>query len=453
MPDRRSTRDLDSLGRELRGKLWRPGEDSYRRATEPRNASANQHPLAVAEVAGAEDIAATLAFAVREELTVVVQATGHGAAGEVGKDSLLIDTSRLLEVELDSDRRLVRAGSGVTWEALNEATWTRRLLAPTGTAPDVGVAGYTFGGGVGWLTRPHGLASASLVAVDLVDGDGNVRRADPGSDTEALWAFRGGGPVGIATAVELEVHPADNLWSGFVLWPVEHLAEVAKYWADAVPSFDRSLSTVISTLHVPDAPDAPGDLGGGVAVYLGAATIAGEAAATQLTDLLDELPSPAISTLGACDAKRLSSIHLDPPSATPAVAEGRWLGAGAAARAAEILTGAGATQGDSAIAELELRHVAVSEHPDPGSGAMVEPPGDFLLHAVGPAPDQEARERVEGALDEIRELASPVDTGRTATSFRDGRTSAPDALPPAAASRLESIRSTYDPGGLIRRPR
>lgn len=81
------------------------------------------------------------------------------------------------------------------------------LAGLAGTGATVGVGGYVLGGGLGWLGRRHGLASASLIAVDYVDAAGEQRHAGEADDPEALWAFRGGGGVGIVTRLRLRLWP------------------------------------------------------------------------------------------------------------------------------------------------------------------------------------------------------------------------------------------------------
>jgi FAD/FMN-containing dehydrogenase len=75
------------------------------------------------------------------------------------------------------------------------------LAALAGTSPNVGVAGYTFGGDIGWLARRYGLAANSVTAVELVTPDGRLARADADHEPDLFWAVRGGGgSVGVVTA-------------------------------------------------------------------------------------------------------------------------------------------------------------------------------------------------------------------------------------------------------------
>ena len=138
-------------------------------------------------------------------------------------------------MSIDTSARIAHAGAGTTWSALNSTAQRHGLFGLAGSSPTVAIAGYTFGGGVGWLTRPYGMASSSLLTVDYVDGSGRPRRAaedapDP-VDREALWAFRGGGGVGIATRLTLELVAPQALWAGYQLWNITALKPVTEAWS------------------------------------------------------------------------------------------------------------------------------------------------------------------------------------------------------------------------------
>ncbi|WFR71001.1 FAD-binding protein [Prescottella defluvii] len=109
---------------------------------------------------------------------------------------MLVNTSGLNAVHIDAQARVAHIGAGATWSAVNAVAERDGLLGLSGSSATVAVAGYTFGGGVGFLTRPYGLASSAPPAADYVDGDGQIRRAAEDAadavDREALWAFREG---------------------------------------------------------------------------------------------------------------------------------------------------------------------------------------------------------------------------------------------------------------------
>ena len=78
-------------------------------------------------------------------------------------------------VEIDPARRIARVGAGVLWEDVVDAAAPHGLYALHGSSPDVGVVGYSLGGGMGWLARSHGLQTNSVTAIELVTADGELR--------------------------------------------------------------------------------------------------------------------------------------------------------------------------------------------------------------------------------------------------------------------------------------
>src|SRR5699024_2861442 len=142
---------------------------------------------------------------------VAVQATCPGSGRELTHGALLVDTSLLDTITFDAQEQVAHVGAGATWDQVQRVAEPHGLLGLSGTSGTVGVSGYTFAGGVGWLVRPHGLAAGSLRTVDYVDSAGRLRRAgddaDEQLDREAIWAFRGGAPVGVATSLEIELQP------------------------------------------------------------------------------------------------------------------------------------------------------------------------------------------------------------------------------------------------------
>ncbi len=218
---------VGSLRAELPDAVHEPGDEEYAIATSPDNSSYPQRPFAVVRPHSAEQVAQTVKCAWRLGVTVVVQATGHGCGTSDRRRQLLLDTSALTGITVDRFPATARVGAGERWPAVQEAALPHGLLGLSGTSPTVGVAGYTFGGGVGWFVRKYGLASAALRSVEYVDGAGQLRHATQDAEDEldraALWAFRGGAPVGIATSIEIELFRVPELWTGYLLWPANAL--------------------------------------------------------------------------------------------------------------------------------------------------------------------------------------------------------------------------------------
>jgi FAD/FMN-containing dehydrogenase len=430
----------------------------YAAATRPHNSSVAQRPARVAVVSGPDDIAATLAEVAAlatspgTPLEVVPQATGHGAGAPVTEAAVLLDTSGLTGVSIDPVSRVAVVGAGATWSAVNAAAERHGLLGLAGSAPSVSVSGYTFGGGIGWLVRRDGLASGSLRAVHYVDGSGRARTAADDAadevDRRAMWTFRGAGGVGIAHTLELDLAPAPDLHAGALLWHADALPELTAAWSRTIGTLSGSVSSSISVLHVPPLPLFPQELQGEVAVHLAIADPDGPVAAAPLLDAMRAAAAPVSDSWGPTDAAGLARIHLDPPTATPAIGDARWLDASAPEIAGALL--ATAVPDDAGLVMMEIRHVAGAPVRRPG--AVVSPPGGFLYHAVG-VTDRVSRERIDAAFARARSVWSSADAGSTPGSWVEGAARVPDALPADVRARAAAIADAVDPGARIRRSR
>ena len=436
---------VGSLRAELPDVVHEPGDEEYANATSPNNSSYPQRPFAVVRPHSAEQVAQTVKYALRLGITVVVQATGHGAGRQIGDDQLLLDTSALTGVTIGRFPATARVGAGEKWPAVQQAALPHELLGLSGTSPTVGVAGYTFGGGVGWFVRKYGLASAALRSVEYVDGAGQLRhasdRASDELDRAALWAFRGGAPVGIATSIEIELFRVPELWTGYLLWPATALPAVIQAWTSAVEMVSASVTSSLSLRKLPPEGQFPDELLGTPVVHLSYASPDGAAHLDVMRDAVRGAAEPAVDTTARGDVQSLSAIHIDPPTAVPARGTGRWL----ADNATDVL---GAMFDAARIGEpgglemIELRHTDTAAGPD---GALASVPAPFLLHAVGVGGDDEARSRADSLLRQVESAGQAADIGRAMPSFRDGQPDAADAWSAAEFTSLRNVRASLDP--------
>src|SRR3954447_23631656 len=144
--------------RDLRGgAITHPGDDGYDAARQAFNLTVDQRPAGVAFPADAHEVAAVVRYARANGLRVAAQTTGHNA-GPLGdlSGTILVRTGSLKGMEIDAENRRCRVGAGEQWEAVVNAAAPHGLIALHGSSPTVGVAGYSLGGGMGWLARSHG---------------------------------------------------------------------------------------------------------------------------------------------------------------------------------------------------------------------------------------------------------------------------------------------------------
>ncbi len=153
--------------------LIKPGDPSYDEARAVFNAMINKKPAVIAQCGTPADVVAALQLAEGSGYEVAVRAGGHSVAGvSVNDGGLVVDVRPMKQIDVDPDARQVRVGAGVTWAEFDRTTQEYGLAVTGGRASTTGVAGFTLGGGSGWLERSLGLACDSLLSVDLVTADG-----------------------------------------------------------------------------------------------------------------------------------------------------------------------------------------------------------------------------------------------------------------------------------------
>jgi FAD/FMN-containing dehydrogenase len=202
----------------------------------------------------ASDVVAALALARREGLEVSIRGGGHNVAGRAVTDGgVMIDLAEMKGIEVDPDERTATAEGGVLWAELNGAAGEHGLAVTGGAISTTGIAGYTLGGGLGWLMAKHGLAADNLLGVELVTADGEVLAVDAESHPDLFWALRGGGGnFGVATSFTYRLHPLQMVVGGLIAHPVDAAPEMLRFYRDAVASCSDDLTVFAAVVHAPD---------------------------------------------------------------------------------------------------------------------------------------------------------------------------------------------------------
>ncbi len=206
---------LDELRERFRGALVAPGDDGYDEARSVWNASIDRRPALVARCTGVADVRAAVRFARERDLLVAVRGGGHNIAGLGTCDGgLVIDCSPMKGVHVDPAGRTARARPGVVWGDYDHETQAFALASPGGLQSTTGIAGFTLGGGFGWLSRKYGLACDNLLEADVVVADGDVIHASAEENADLFWGLRGGGGnFGIVTSFKYRLHPVGPMCS------------------------------------------------------------------------------------------------------------------------------------------------------------------------------------------------------------------------------------------------
>jgi len=259
------TTTVESLRERLRGALLLPGDDGYDDARRVWNARIDREPAAIARCAGAADVIAAVEAAREETLELSVKAGGHHVSGSaVCDDGLVIDLSRMDGVRVDPGAGRVRVGAGATWGDVDHETQAFGLATPGGQDPNIGVAGLTLGGGVGWLSPKYGLACDNLLSADVVTADGELVRASAEENPDLFWALRGGGGGGgVVTSFEFRLHEVGpEIFAGTLVYAHDELPAVMDRYGTFMSDAPREVRLLFGSLALPPASAHPAALHG-----------------------------------------------------------------------------------------------------------------------------------------------------------------------------------------------
>jgi len=240
------------------------GDDAYADTCTLFNSAIERHPAYVVRCRDAADVVAGIRFAREPGLPLAVRSGGHSVSGaSLCDDGVVLDVRGLDSVEVDPDARTATAGGGAQTGAVDQALQVHGLATTLGRVSTTGVAGFTLGGGSGWLERHFGFSIDNLLSAELVTADGDLVTADEESNGELFWALRGGGGnYGVVTSMTFRAYPLGLATSGLVLYPAADGAEVLRGVRDFMLEAPDHISIAFAYLYGPDDPSVPETLRG-----------------------------------------------------------------------------------------------------------------------------------------------------------------------------------------------
>ena len=446
------SQDASRLSAGLTGEVVLPGQPGFDDARQAFNRAADQEPAAVVFAGSARDVAAAVTFAADHGLRIAAQGTGHNAM-PLGPltGTILLKTHRMNRVDIDPLARTARVEAGTVWSDVVQAAAKHGLAPLPGSSGNVGVAGYTLGGGVSFLGRKYGLSASNVRAIELVTADGQLRRADREHEPDLFWALRGGGgSFGIVTALELRLFPVTQLYAGILWYPIERGPDVLHAWRDltrgAVPD---ELTTLGRFLRLPPVPKLPTEIRGKSFALIEAFHLGDQAQADELLAPLRAL-RPVNDTIATITVPELLHVHMDPEQPAASLGDGLMLSR-LPDQAIDALVNTAGANATFPLASVEVRHLGGElgrDRRDNGALASLQAP--YLLYAAGitPTPNLEAPARAQ--IGAVEDALAPWMAPHMYLNFSE--TSRPRATlwTEPAYHRLRQIKARVDPDDVIR---
>jgi FAD/FMN-containing dehydrogenase len=447
--------DIDALRSAVRGQVFAPGDSGYEQASMIWNGAHDaSRPAVVIRCTGAADVIAAVGFARTGGLEIAVRGGGHSIAGfSTGDGVAVIDVSAMTDVHVDPVARRATVGGGAVWADVDHETQAHALATTGGLISSTGVAGFTLGGGIGWLMRKYGLACDNLVGAEVVTADGRLVHARETENADLLWGLRGGGGnFGVVTQFEFVLHPVGPLvYAGPIFYPADADADLLRAFREWAPGASDDVTAVVNLTTAPPLPVIPEAWHGRKVAVLLATSIGPveeadghfeqlRAVAEPVADVLGPMPYGVIQTLldplwekgvhayfkatnlARLDdhlIERLTRLHHDAPGPQCEIHVHQM--GGAIARVSDS---------DSAFAERSMPYVLNA------------------ATAWRDSSDDEAHRRWARA---VIATAAESSTGRAYVNFLGDANAARASYGDATYSRLAALKERYDPTNVFRR--
>ena len=355
----------------------------------------------------------------------------------------------MTHVDIDPVRQVASVGGGALWLPVVEAAAAQGFAVLHGSSPDVGVAGYSLGGGIFMYSRKLGMQTNAITGVELVTADGSIRWASATENSELFWALRGGGGnFGIVTTLEFAMFPFQTAYAGMLVWDRTATEQVLRRWVEWTADAPDEVSTSFRVLNLPPLPDLPEAFRGRQLVVIDGAVLATDERSGQILAALRDL-EPEIDTFGRVPVQALARLHMDPEGPTPAVSNTALL-TGMPEQAIRAFVRHAGPGTSSTLLVHELRQLGGAlGRSDPAAGAMPMISGQFLAVGVGIAATPEMGAAGQRDADAFIGAMASFGSGRQYLNFVEHPTDPSVGYDPVTWGRLVTLKSAFDPDAVI----
>ena len=445
---------LDALRAQVTGGVFVNGDAGYDEARQTWNRTTfDQRPAVVVLPDTSADVVAAVRFARKHALPIAAQGGGHGHP-KPADDAVLVNFRRMTGVTITATGT-ARVQAGAIWRDVIAAAHPHGLAPLSGFAGTVGVAGYTLGGGIGWLVRQHGACAGSLRSADVVTADGRELRVSEQAHADLFWGLRGGGGnFGLVTAFELALVPVATVFGGFIAYPLAAGRDVLRAYADWTRALPETVTSAVRLMHYPPVPVVPEPLRGASAIVIMACATGDPAASEALRRPVRSLATPLLDTFRPMPFTDIGTLANDPAEPPPMFTFLR--GGGLRDLSPEVIDAMLRLAGDRAagVFVVEARHVGgvLLRQPEDAMPFRFRSPWYISAMAAAPAPDAlDAGTRSVAALFDAWQ---PALTGELLINGIDPASASPELTRVAYSDddyrKLVALKDAYDPDNVFR---
>lgn len=448
---------ISGLRRECEGQVLTPEEAGYAEACAAWNLVWSQRPALVVRVEDEADVAAAVGFAARAGLGVAVQTTGHGVTVPADGECVLLVMGALNRVSVDADAATATFGGGATWAPVLAAAQEHGLAPLIGSTPHTGAVSFSLGGGIGWLTREHGLAVDAVRSLRVVLADGRVVAASPTEEPDLFWALcgTGGGALGVVTEMTVALAPVSEVYAGSLFYALEDAREVFHRYRDWSASSPSGLTSAVNITAFPPLEVVPEPLrGASFVIVRGCFTGDDLAEGEALVEEWRSWRAPVIDGWGRLPFALSAEISQDPVDPMPVNTSGRWLRELSDEVLEVMLDAVRPDQHPSPVLLVEARHTGGGLGSVHEGACFAARDGEFCIEMVGLLPDAgagaELDRRFQDAWSRLEPALSPLPGYLNFVEGSERVAMGAAAFGEEERARLGEVARRYDPHGVFR---
>jgi FAD/FMN-containing dehydrogenase len=445
---------LDALRAAMPGRVYTPTDDGYDAARACFSLADQPSPAVVVTAAHSEDVIAAVRFARSQRLPIGVRATGHNPAFPY-QGGLMINTEAMQGVTINPVTQTARVEAGVVWGAVVRAAHAYGLAPLNGSAPHVGVVGYSLFGGFGWLLRKYGAAVDSVVSADIVTADGVLRHVSQENDPELFWALRGAsGNFGVVTALEFKLYPVSEVYGGAMFFPLERADKVLTTYSEWVKTLPEEFTSAVVLMRMPPLPELPEFLRGKAVITVRGAFVGTADDGADLLKPLRMIDGLIVDTFRMMPYTETATIANDPTKPAPAWRTTMMLKE-LSAEAIDTLLRVDGVDAPTAVKVIEIRHLGgAMTRVDPHTTSFSQRYAPFILQTVDALMNPAQVEVAKRNTRAIFEALQPYSTGGVLPSWLGsgdyGVNRTRTGFLPEHYERLVALKDHYDPTNLFR---
>lgn len=440
---------INALQARVEGLISVPSDENYDRLRMAWNLSVDQHPVIIIVAKRAADISAAIEFAHSANLEIAIQGSGHGVM-RPANGSLLLITTELKDVIIDPEGQTAWVEAGAKWGSVLEKAQEHGLAPLLGSSPDVGVVGYTLGGGIGWLARKHGLATDSVYYFEMITPEGNHLRVSETENPDLFWGLRGGGGnFGVITGLKIQLYPVTTVYGGNLIYPATLAKDILKRYQEWIQNAPEELTSSVALMNFPPIPEIPEFLRGQSVVMVRGCYCGDVQDGETLVNQWRAWQKPMVDDFKVMSFADVATISNDPIDPIPGFSTGAWVKE-LTDHAIDTLVEFGVSNnGSSPLIATEIRHVGggTISKVDPSVSAYGNRDAQLVLQLIGVTPTPEIHSHVKAYAMQFKEALAQSLTGRVYLNFLEGdeaRKRSRDGFSPEAFERLAELKANAD---------